>query len=177
MAVLPASLSPCVLVLLVPSLVGESAAAEDVDAVADAAAPPADVVAATFIVVEGVLTDVITTVTGSVLVTPLETADCVTTDVIMLVVAGSAEAEMIDVTTFVEPGWIVVVVSATDDCDVDKTAADTDEAMEDESSAAMDEVVAAAALEIEDKLVVTVALLSDMLAVRKRWKWKNQCRE
>ena len=97
------------------------------------------------------------------MVMPFVTADCVTTDVIMLVVGGRAEAETNDVTMFVVLGSTVVVVSGMADCVVDDRIADeTDEAMEEEMDAATDEDRAAMLLMEEDKLV-TAAVVSDML--------------
>lgn len=78
-------------------------------------------------VVDGVLMDVMTTVTGLLLVTPFGTALCVTTEVTMFVVGSGAEAEMIDVTTFVWPSTVVVESSACRACEiVDRLSEDDD---------------------------------------------------
>ena len=114
--------------------------------------------------VDGVRTDVTMTITGFVSVTPFETADGVTKDVIKFVVGGRADAEMNDVTMFVVLGSTVVVVSGMGDCVVDKMADETDEAMEEEIAAATDEdSAAAAALVMEDSVLVTATLVSAIM--------------
>jgi len=99
-----------------------------------------------------VLTDVMTTVTGFVSVTPLLTADCVTTEVTIFVVGGSDEAEMIEVTIFVVLGSTVVVESWAETME-EETAAATEEEM----AEAREEEAAAALLDAMDVTAADVS--------------------
>lgn len=103
---------------------GRLPAAEDEELAAEEAEEPLAAV-----VVEGVYTDVTTTVTGALVEPPLE-ALSVTTEVKSWVEAGREEADTIEVTTLVEDGSTVTVLAIG--VAEEKTSDDTEDATTDE---------------------------------------------
>lgn len=79
--------------------------------------------------------------------------DCVTTDVKRTVDGASAEAETMDVTTFTDEGWTVVVEAAM----FDSTCDETDCAIEEEMAAWTDDVAAFVDENADDEALLDVA--------------------
>ena len=159
MAVTPVVPSPLLLGAAAdpaPPLLPERAAG--VEELADGADDVALVgVTATICVEDGVLTEVITTVTGFVSVMPLLVADCVTIEVMMFVVGGTEAAEMMEVTTLVVLGATVTTESETTAEEV------TAEATEEETTAAKEEETAAAAVVLAGGVVVDTTVDAGLL--------------
>ena len=174
MAVLPAVERPSEPPPPLPPSLSSFPSAAGAEVVALAESPP-DLVrvgdAMTTLVVEGIeaVEMTVTTVTSPVDPFGLVVGACVTMDVTMFVVCGWEEADMIDVTTLVEPSTVVVLPCSAG-CSVVVAGASVvgsgvvGVAIDEEISDAMDEETASAASLLEDGAVkVTVAALSDML--------------
>merc|ERR1712227_708724 len=126
MAVFPPVLRPCELFepfLVVPF--GRLPAAEDEEVAAEEVVEPRAAV-----VVEGLYTEVTTTVTGALVEPPFEGL-MVTTEVMSWVEGGCEEADTIEVTTLVEEGSTVTVLAIWDA--EEKTSDDTEAATTDEA--------------------------------------------